>query len=762
MRARRLLVAVTGASLLGLPLAATPASSADGFFTAAKPYAVVVTDDYALTPILSVGDQVPEASDATKRYRMVGIPDGMGSRRLADGTTELFVNHELGNAVKSQPNVGGPINIGAFISRYLLSADGSVLAGERAYDRVFNGDTFAGTAAEDGVAGAAPGFGQFCSAYLAGPPHGFDRWIYLTGEESSGAATFDGKGGIATATFDNEIHTLPKMGHFAKENLVVLTGTGSKTVVMALEDGPAGTESQFYMYVGEKDPSSTSVLKKNGLLDGKLYVLKVTGKVSENDFFEGTAAVTWVEVANPETLNDVQLDTASDALGAFGFVRIEDGAQSRANPSQFLFDTTGGSSVNVLGRVYTMDLNLADPLAGATLKVVDNADQIVAAGGDTALSPDNVEATTEYLMVQEDGTEQTRAKMAEKKRDGSIWRYELDDLSKKKRVVQLNPPSADGVAVGPGVWETSGIIDTSRSYGFDSYLFNVQAHPPTTPPGGAAQTVEDGQILLMRPKNSFPLPRPSKGYWATASDGGIFAFGPDAGFFGSTGDIKLNQPIRDMESTLSTKGYWLAASDGGVFAFGDAPFLGSTGDIKLNQPIVDMARTPSGKGYWLVASDGGVFAFGDARFLGSTGDIKLNKPVVAMVPTASGRGYTLIAEDGGVFTFGDAPFLGSLGSLTLNQPILAGDAMESGNGYWLFAADGGVFTFGDAGFFGSAGDLKPNKPIVGGGATGSDRGYYLVGSDGGVFTYGPDAGFFGSTGDIKLNQPIVDLEAVGS
>jgi hypothetical protein len=33
----------------------------------------------------------------------------------------------------------------------------------------------------------------------------------------------------------------------------------------------------------------------------------------------------------------------------------------------------------------------------------------------------------------------------------------------------------------------------------------------------------------------------------------------------------------------------LVAADGGIFGFGDAGFHGSTGAIKLNQPIVGMA-----------------------------------------------------------------------------------------------------------------------------------------------------------------------------
>src|SRR2546422_5820089 len=72
----------------------------------------------------------------------------------------------------------------------------------------------------------------------------------------------------------------------------------------------------------------------------------------------------------------------------------------------------------------------------------------------------------------------------------------------------------------------------------------------------------------------------------------------------------LSQPPQAVAAP--TGGYWLVGADGGGFNYGDARFLGSTGNIKLNQPVVGMAATPSGHGYWVVASDGGVFAFGDA------------------------------------------------------------------------------------------------------------------------------------------------------
>ena len=80
-------------------------------------------------------------------------------------------------------------------------------------------------------------------------------------------------------------------------------------------------------------------------------------------------------------------------------------------------------------------------------------------------------------------------------------------------------------------------------------------------------------------------------------------------------------------SATAQPGYWMVASDGGIFSFGSAKFFGSTGAIKLNQPIVGMTASPTGNGYWFVAADGGIFAFGDSKFYGSMGGTKLNKPI---------------------------------------------------------------------------------------------------------------------------------------
>jgi hypothetical protein len=252
----------------------------------------------------------------------------------------------------------------------------------------------------------------------------------------------------------------------------------------------------------------------------------------------------------------------------------------------------------------------------------------------------------------------------------------------------------------------------------------------------------------------------TSGYWLVGTDGGIFSYGK-AGFFGSTGAIKLNQPIVGMAATPDSRGYWMVATDGGIFAFGNAGFHGSMGGKPLNEPIVAMAPTRTGKGYWMVASDGGIFAFGDAPFFGSMGATKLNKPIVDIIPTPSGRGYWMAASDGGIFAFGDAGFFGSTGAVKLTKRIQQMASTPTGRGYWMVAGDGGVFAFGDAAFFGSAAGGATEKRVVDIAPSASGKGYYITASNGDVFPYG-DAKYYGSIEGQNLAHGIISMVALNN
>jgi hypothetical protein len=44
-----------------------------------------------------------------------------------------------------------------------------------------------------------------------------------------------------------------------------------------------------------------------------------------------------------------------------------------------------------------------------------------------------------------------------------------------------------------------------------------------------------------------------------------------------------------MAATPGNGGYWEVASDGGIFNYDDAGFYGSAGNLKLNEPVVSGA-----------------------------------------------------------------------------------------------------------------------------------------------------------------------------
>jgi secreted PhoX family phosphatase len=493
---------VAGASSAQDPsgLAALGPPAPPGFVTAVKPYLVAVPPEYSVQPLLSAADRLPRTDIPTEQYQMVGIPDGLGA--VQDGTrTILYMNHELVQAALSEPIVGQPLNRGAIVSRLVLNREGRVLSGDRAYDQVYSGNTLVGAAADVGNSTAA--FTRFCAGSIAYKEAGFDRPIYFAGEESSGAATFDGRGGLAVAIFENrgagELHTLPKFGHFAWENTLVQPRRRRLTVLMGMEDGPNTPDNQLHMFVGEKDMSrSASVLDRNGLLNGKLYVfVSTTPGVNDEPalFTAGQVDGEWVEIPNAEAMTDVELESASDAISAFGFVRTEDGAFNPQDPDEYFFVTTGSGVANPLGALYRMELDRQDPTGPAHIELVFNANAVVSAGGDIAVSPDNIGIDRNFIMINEDGTANSRPVMAGKARDGSIWRLNKNNFA-ATRVAELFPPGRDAnFGISSGVWETTGIIP-AEGFGGEAWFVNVQAHSPTAAPN--PNVVEDGQLVLMR------------------------------------------------------------------------------------------------------------------------------------------------------------------------------------------------------------------------------------------------------------------------
>ena len=504
-----LLAAICMAALL--PAIPAPAGAAPGFTTAVQPYAVSLTPEYVVKPILSVGDRVPHTSDPSKQFQMIGVPDGLGAYKTGGGCAVLYMNHELAGTSNSEPVIAGALHRGAFVSKFILNANAEVLSGELAYDVIV--DPSGNQLPPARVDNSTPAFNRFCSGTLAWLDVGFDRPIYLCGEENAAPATFDGKGGLAVAIFDHVLYTLPHLGHFQHENLPVRPHPVQETVLILMEDDVA-YHAQLYMYVGQKDfTPGAPPLARNGLVGGKVYVLASTtpGMATEANFQTGSIEGHWVEIPDVANKTEAQLDAVAVEVGAFGFAKSEDGAWSKHDKNEFFFNSTGDTlnpaslpppvlPGNHLGRTYRLNFNEDNITGPCTLTLLYNADQVVAAGGDIALNPDNIDVGKDYVMVCEDGTGFGRTVMANKGRDGQIWRYDLKNNYAATPVVRLRTPGREGKAVLPGVWETSGVLDAEHLYGRNSWLFDVQAHPPlTTAP--APNTVEDGQLVLLLPVN---------------------------------------------------------------------------------------------------------------------------------------------------------------------------------------------------------------------------------------------------------------------
>jgi hypothetical protein len=252
-----------------------------------------------------------------------------------------------------------------------------------------------------------------------------------------------------------------------------------------------------------------------------------------------------------------------------------------------------------------------------------------------------------------------------------------------------------------------------------------------------------------------PSPTAAQGYWLVARDGGIFSY--NRPFFGSTGSIKLNEPIVGMATTNDENGYWMVGADGGIFAFGDAVYGGSLPGKHVSvSNIVAIVSDPSTDGYYEIGSDGSVWNFnapqlGDLPFFG----FHVND-IVGGAMTPDNKGMYLVGANGKVYVMlGDGAFQGDASGLPLNAPIVSMAVDPVTGGYWLVGKDGGVFSYG-APFYGSTGSLRLNQPVITMASTGDGAGYWFTALDGGVFSYG-DAQFWGSTGSIHLNQPVIGM-----
>ncbi|MBE9218975.1 esterase-like activity of phytase family protein [Dolichospermum flos-aquae] len=493
---------------------------------------------YALVPLLTVGDEVPLlqgtfgsfTTSATDKFAFTGIPDGLGIYETATGYY-VFVSHELGSSTKSDfsTTVTGQIT-GARVSLFQFDKNWKVIGGKNLIEKAVDSTgtelgkiTFTTSGADIvSLTSTIPGFGRFCSSFLA--ESGFEGGpVFFAPEESDG----NSRGWAVTP--DSTAQALDGLGRFSKENVIAASQyratNSNKTVLLCTEDTGDG---ELYMFVGNQTAADP-----NGFKDGDLYVLKVTDYSGET-LIEGVkVGATWVKVdrsvvyntqATEDRADDVAKTTGLDLsnwVNASGrstnFRRLEDIAEDPNNPGTFYFVTTGtnnkvdgttttvaAEAENPYGKMYRFSLNAADP-TGA----ISNFELVLTGGPNTGVSYDNIVVDKNgKIAIQEDTTAFGGSVMAAQNRDAQIWSYDIA-TDTVKSLFEINQQAAgNAYDIGTGAWETSGIVELPQNSltGVSGYLFDVQAHglnntaDPNQPNILNGAHVEGGQLLAAVPQ----------------------------------------------------------------------------------------------------------------------------------------------------------------------------------------------------------------------------------------------------------------------
>lgn len=478
---------------LSLLAATGPSSTQD-------PYLIPSAPGVEFTAILTVGDSVRKGFTVQERYRMAGVPDGLGAYDNADGTFTVLMNHELGVNPAGDPlgAVRDHGAAGAFISKWKIrKRDLKVLSGEDLIKKVFLWDG----AGRQYVESKNNIFIRFCSADLAAPSaffnpktgKGFDDGrLFLNGEEgkSAGRPSQRAFAHIAEGRQQGATYQLPAFGKGSWENLLASPYPQDMTIVIADDDGGF---NKVFIYIGQKQRLG-SPIERAGLAGGRRYVLSIEGFTQEPPFdpsappFRGTFAL------------------VEDGDGSHGttLLRPEDGAWDRAAPNRFYFTTTASADGN--SRLWRLTFkDIARPELGGAIEV--------AVDGNAAPPPQM--KMMDNLAVDREGNVYLLEDVGNHPRLGRIWSYQPSE-GKVTPLGQHDPKRFDPSIPNNRSFltqdeESSGIIDVTPFFkgvpGYDIrrnryLLLDVQAHYPINkaePHGfeNPDELVEGGQLLLM-------------------------------------------------------------------------------------------------------------------------------------------------------------------------------------------------------------------------------------------------------------------------
>jgi hypothetical protein len=461
------------------------ASAGQGPSSSETPYLEGSQPGVVTKSIITVGDAAPNG------YRMAGIPDGLGAYDNGDGTFSVLMNHELGGSDGVVRAHGAK---GSFISKWTISSQ--TLAVTKGEDLIKQVKTWDGTAWNTSTVA----FNRFCSAdlpaasafYDAASGKGTQNRIFMNGEEAG--AEGRAVAHVASGPEAGTSYVLPWLGRASWENQVAMPNTGSKTVVVGLDDSGGG---QVYVYVGEKKASGNDV-ERAGLTGGTLYGLKIAGVGSETDATtvpQGGAGFELVEIPGAATMTGAELEAASTGLGVSRLARPEDGAWDPSNPGGFYFATT--ASFSGISRLWHLDFSdVSDVFAGgkANIALASPPYQGGSANENGPRMMDNLTVNRRgQVLIQEDpgGQDYLSGVFQLDPRTGDATKVARHDANRFA-------PGADAFLTRDE--ESSGIIP-APFLGEGKYLFDVQAHYST----GDPETVQGGQLGVLQVPTGKPV-----------------------------------------------------------------------------------------------------------------------------------------------------------------------------------------------------------------------------------------------------------------
>jgi hypothetical protein len=454
----------------------------EGVLTHAPPMIAPVAKGVSVQPIMTVGETLASG------YRFESIPDGISIERTGKRTADLYVNHETSLVPFPVKSSTVPTTLHDYTNAMLSKLS-------------INTKT-AGVLGGSYVIPSSANYQRFCSNFLVGKEHGFDRKLIFTNEEATDFVFRTGvawpapmseppaeQAGVVVAydVKSGEFRSIYGMGRHNHENSVGIPGYGHP-VVLSGDDTFSAPSSQLYLYSAEDADEVWAD-------EGTLYAF-VSDVPTVNDYGDltvsGSVSGKFIEV--PEAIAkgpQGPLETWSNDNNVFQFIRLEDIAYDRKDPRiVYIADTgepralpgdprlTRGPSGTMgpypNGRIFKFVLDKNDPLTVESLSILINGDSFPAGSLDSLHQPDNLETTRRSLLIQEDpgSHNQYSPPLAAGKTTARIWNY---DLKTGKLEVVARVDQAADPAASLGSWESSGIVDAHSTLGKNWFFVDVQA-----------------------------------------------------------------------------------------------------------------------------------------------------------------------------------------------------------------------------------------------------------------------------------------------